>query len=127
MQRPASVGVQAWERTGWAAEWCRELGLDLRGMRFAKDVRRQLETIAGPDGASLLKADERVPGGAAAPDAPGERAHKRRRTEDKGAHPSWMLGGCRGGNLSIGEAVGTVHHLGGTRLWAVSRCVHGPL
>ena len=111
MLRPPSAGVQAWECTGWAAEWCRELGLDLRGMRFAKDVRRQLETIAGPDGASLLRAAERVPGGAPAPDAPAERAHKRRRTEDKGTHPTSMLGGCRVGSMSIGEVVGTVHHL----------------
>ena len=97
--------MQAWERAGWAAEWCRELGLDLRGMRFAKDVRRQLETIAGPDGASLLKAAERVPDGAAAPDAPGERARKRRRTEDKGTHPVCMLAGGRTGSVSIGEAL----------------------
>ena len=87
-QRPPSKGLQAWERAGWAAEWCRELGLDLRGMRFAREVRRQLESIAGSDGASLLKAAERVPSGAA---APGERARKRRRTEDKGAHPVRML------------------------------------
>ena len=104
--RPASMGVQAWERTSWAAEWCRELGLDLRGMRFAKDVRRQLETIAGADGASLLKAADRVPGGAAAPDAPGERARKRRRTEDKGAHPLRMLAGCWVDSMSIGETLG---------------------
>lgn len=103
------MGVQAWERAGWAAEWCRELGLDLRGMRFAKDVRRQLETIAGPDGASLLKAAERVPSGAAAPDVPGGRARKRRHTEDKGAHPVRMLAGRRVGSMSIGEAFGIVY------------------
>ena len=75
---------QAWERTGWSAEWCRELGLDLRGMRFAKDVRRQLEAIAGPSGATLTHSAARVPSGAAVPDAPVERSCKRRRTDDQG-------------------------------------------
>jgi len=49
--------LQAWERTGFSQPWARELGLDTRGMRFARDVRRQLESIAGPDGAGLLRRD----------------------------------------------------------------------
>ena len=33
--------------------WAKELGLDGRGMRFARDVRRQLEGVAGADGSGL--------------------------------------------------------------------------
>ena len=29
------------------------MGLDIRGLRFARDVRRQLVDIAGPDGSAL--------------------------------------------------------------------------
>ena len=54
--------LQAWERTGFSQPWARELGLDTRGMRFARDVRRQLESIAGLEGAGLLRRD----GGASA-------------------------------------------------------------
>ena len=57
------VVLQAWERTGFSQPWARELGLDARGMRFARDVRRQLESIAGPDGAGLLRRDGGANGG----------------------------------------------------------------
>lgn len=33
--------------------WAKELGLDGRGMRFARDVRRQLEGVSGADGSGL--------------------------------------------------------------------------
>ena len=40
--------MQAWQRTGFSAKWAHEVGLDSRGMRFARDVRRQLEAATGP-------------------------------------------------------------------------------
>lgn len=40
--------TQAWDRTNFSAKWAREVGLDTRGMRFARDVRRQLEAATGP-------------------------------------------------------------------------------
>eukprot|EP00884_Botryococcus_braunii_P015529 jgi/Botrbrau1/265/Bobra.0022s0234.1 len=45
---------EAWEEAGCSGEWCRERGADLRGLRFARDVRRQLEGIVGREGSSLL-------------------------------------------------------------------------
>ena len=46
--------MQAWQEQGFAFEWGREAGLDVRGLRFARDVRRQLEGITGPNGSHLL-------------------------------------------------------------------------
>lgn len=46
--------VQAWQEHGFAFEWAKEAGLDVRGLRFARDVRRQLEGITGPNGSNLL-------------------------------------------------------------------------
>ncbi|KAL3149932.1 hypothetical protein ABBQ38_013295 [Trebouxia sp. C0009 RCD-2024] len=45
---------QAWQEHGFAFEWAKEAGLDVRGLRFARDVRRQLEGITGPNGSNLL-------------------------------------------------------------------------
>eukprot|EP00850_Spirogloea_muscicola_P002320 SM000009S23449 [mRNA] locus=s9:45710:49660:- [translate_table: standard] len=36
---------EAWEQAGFDVEWCKQRGLHLRSMRFAKDVRKQLATI----------------------------------------------------------------------------------
>jgi ATP-dependent RNA helicase DHX8/PRP22 len=36
---------QGWTAAGCSTEWCRELGVDARAMRFARDVRRQLENV----------------------------------------------------------------------------------
>ena len=36
---------QAWNAAGCSTEWCRDLGIDSRAMRFARDVRRQLENV----------------------------------------------------------------------------------
>lgn len=44
---------QLWQAGGCSREFCRGYGLDLRGMNFARDVRRQLEAIAGPNGRDL--------------------------------------------------------------------------
>lgn len=46
--------VQAWQEHGFAFEWAKEAGLDVRGLRFAQDVRRQLDGITGPNGSHLL-------------------------------------------------------------------------
>lgn len=37
---------QLWQRAAFSRDFCREYGLDLRGMNFAKDLRRQLEGAA---------------------------------------------------------------------------------
>ncbi len=34
---------EGWEAAGCGRDWAREHGLDLRGMNFARDIRRQLE------------------------------------------------------------------------------------
>jgi hypothetical protein len=45
---------QAWQEHNFSVEWAKEAGLDSRGLRFARDVRRQLEGITGPQGSHLL-------------------------------------------------------------------------
>lgn len=34
---------ELWEASGCTRDFCKEYGLDLRGMNFARDIRRQLE------------------------------------------------------------------------------------
>ena len=53
--------VQAWQEHGFAFEWAKEAGLDVRGLRFARDVRRQLEGITGPNGSHLLGQCQALP------------------------------------------------------------------
>ncbi len=43
---------QAWNAAGCSPEWCREMGIDARAMRFARDVRRQLENVMRGGGGS---------------------------------------------------------------------------
>ena len=45
---------QAWQEHNFSVDWAKEAGLDPRGLRFARDVRRQLEGITGPQGSHLL-------------------------------------------------------------------------
>lgn len=44
---------QAWQAAGASIDWCRDLGVDGRSMRFARDIRQQLERIIGPDGSGF--------------------------------------------------------------------------
>ncbi|KAL4856425.1 putative pre-mRNA-splicing factor ATP-dependent RNA helicase DEAH4 [Chlorella vulgaris] len=44
---------EAWEQAGQSIEWCRDIGVDGRSMRFARDIRQQLERIIGADGGGL--------------------------------------------------------------------------
>ncbi|EFN54077.1 hypothetical protein CHLNCDRAFT_136192 [Chlorella variabilis] len=44
---------EAWDQAGQSIDWCRDIGVDGRSMRFARDIRQQLERIIGPDGAGL--------------------------------------------------------------------------
>ena len=37
--------VQACERNSFSAKWCRDMRLDVRGMNFAREVRRQLTDL----------------------------------------------------------------------------------
>ncbi|GLC37757.1 hypothetical protein PLESTB_001473700 [Pleodorina starrii] len=46
---------EGWEAAGCGRDYAREHGLDLRGLNFARDIRRQLEAVAGPDGSGLDK------------------------------------------------------------------------
>lgn len=46
--------MQAWQEHGFSVDWAKEAGLDVRGLRFARDVRRQLDSITGPNGSHLL-------------------------------------------------------------------------
>ncbi|KAI7837808.1 hypothetical protein COHA_008436 [Chlorella ohadii] len=48
----ASLGA-AWQAAGGSIDWCRDLGVDGRSMRFARDIRQQLERIIGPDGSGF--------------------------------------------------------------------------
>jgi ATP-dependent RNA helicase DHX8/PRP22 len=78
----------AWQAAGCSAEWCRGVGADPRALRFARDVRQQLERIAGADGGGLGgggEGGEAQTGGRAAPAAAQaeeeRRAGKRRRRD----------------------------------------------
>ncbi|PRW39269.1 pre-mRNA-splicing factor ATP-dependent RNA helicase PRP1 [Chlorella sorokiniana] len=44
---------EAWQAAGASIDWCRDLGVDGRSMRFARDIRQQLERIIGPDGSGF--------------------------------------------------------------------------
>ncbi|KAL4545360.1 hypothetical protein Ndes2526B_g00040 [Nannochloris sp. 'desiccata'] len=48
---------QAWNAAGCSTDWCRELGIDVRAMRFARDVRRQLELVMSGGGADTMRID----------------------------------------------------------------------
>ena len=51
--RPHLPLLQAWQAAGGSIDWCRDLGVDGRSMRFARDIRQQLERIIGPDGSGF--------------------------------------------------------------------------
>ncbi|KAL4440347.1 hypothetical protein ABPG75_003348 [Micractinium tetrahymenae] len=44
---------EAWEQAGGSIDWCRDIAVDGRSMRFARDIRQQLARIIGPDGSGL--------------------------------------------------------------------------
>ena len=50
---PLPLPLQAWQEAGCSLEWCREVGVDGRSVRFARDIRQQLERIIGPDGSGF--------------------------------------------------------------------------
>lgn len=45
---------QGWEAAGYSAKWAREVGLDTRGLHFAREVRRQLAGMMAAAGPRLL-------------------------------------------------------------------------
>lgn len=47
---------QGWEAAGFNAKWAREVGLDTRGLHFAREVRRQLAGMMASAGPKLLPA-----------------------------------------------------------------------
>jgi ATP-dependent RNA helicase DHX8/PRP22 len=51
---------QLWAAAGCSRDFCRDYGLDLRGMNFARDVRRQLEGARLPPGRSRADGDARA-------------------------------------------------------------------
>lgn len=77
---------QAWQAAGGSPEFCREVGVDPRSMRFARDVRQQLERIMAGDtrggqGGSSSRHDQPAEEGARRGGAGQgeERRHKRQR------------------------------------------------
>ena len=46
--------LQEWESRGGAAKFAEEMRLDIRGLKFAREVRRQLSDIVGYNGKTLL-------------------------------------------------------------------------
>ena len=71
----APLACQAWEANGLDTQWCRAMGMDIRGMRFALNVRKQLEGITGPEGEKLTgqAAEAAVPGSAGDPSSTSRR------------------------------------------------------
>lgn len=45
---------QEWESRAGSTKFADEMRLDIRGLRFAREVRRQLSDIVGPNGKALL-------------------------------------------------------------------------
>ncbi|BDA44197.1 ATP-dependent RNA helicase DHX8 [Coccomyxa sp. Obi] len=45
---------QGWERSGFSSKWCKDLGLDVRGMHFAREVRKQLADLLAHVGSKVL-------------------------------------------------------------------------
>lgn len=41
--------LQGWQTASYATGWCTGKGLSIRGMRFAKDVRGQLQSMMARD------------------------------------------------------------------------------
>lgn len=39
------LALQAWEQNNFSPKWCRDMRLDVRGMNFAREVRRQLTDL----------------------------------------------------------------------------------
>lgn len=37
--------MQAWEQNSFSAKWCTDMRLDVRGLNFAREVRRQLTDL----------------------------------------------------------------------------------
>jgi len=52
--------LQEWQRAGESARWAQEMGVDIRGLRFARDVRKQLTDIVGHEGRALLSKDAKL-------------------------------------------------------------------
>ncbi|GLI64430.1 hypothetical protein VaNZ11_007626 [Volvox africanus] len=46
---------EGWETAGYSKDFARDHGMDLRGLNFARDIRRQLEAVVSPDGSGLDK------------------------------------------------------------------------
>lgn len=42
--------LQAWQQAGGSIDWCRDISVDGRSMRFARDIRQQLARIIGKGG-----------------------------------------------------------------------------
>ena len=66
-----SFAMQAWEQNNFQPRWCRDMRLDVRGMNFAREVRRQLT--------DLVKKASFLPNGELAPQG---KSSKRKRDPD---------------------------------------------
>ncbi|PNH00701.1 putative pre-mRNA-splicing factor ATP-dependent RNA helicase, partial [Tetrabaena socialis] len=56
---------EGWEAAGCNREFAADHGLDLRGLNFARDIRRQLDAVVGANGSGLDKVGVRGDRGAA--------------------------------------------------------------
>ncbi|MEW5299446.1 MAG: hypothetical protein WDW36_002464 [Sanguina aurantia] len=68
---------EGWQESGCSRDGAGALGLDVRGMNFARDVRRQLEGVVGSDGSGLD-----LGGGASGSKTDPEKGKKRRHEEE---------------------------------------------
>ncbi|MEW5312932.1 MAG: hypothetical protein WDW38_004530 [Sanguina aurantia] len=68
---------EGWQESGCSRDGAGALGLDVRGMNFARDVRRQLEGVVGSDGSWLD-----LGGGASGSKTDPEKGKKRRHEEE---------------------------------------------
>lgn len=48
-QVSSTVDMQAWQESDYSGSWAKDTGVDVRGLRFAKDVRLQLLQIVDKD------------------------------------------------------------------------------
>ena len=85
-QTMTQAAVQGWEAEGFSTAWCINKGLSVRGMRFAKDVRGQLEALMGRDQArtNSSPANKQLERGAVAADSGDQKRQRKRPVDGRG-------------------------------------------
>ncbi len=75
------TNTQAWEMSDYSSDFCKTIGVEMRGMRFARDVRRQIARIVQGGGA---RGGDREGGG-------GPPAAKKARHEQQTVSGMWRV------------------------------------